>query len=128
MWLLRLSALAFTAGSIPFVAVEKPRRLSHAGAQGILIHQCDRRGCEHCVCACVEPRAPVWLLGAAGIFAPLVTGIIVDRTGSFSLAFIVSAVWAVVAMLAWRILIRRVATVQWPEELANRTFADALAA
>lgn len=115
--------------------------------------------------AYVEPRATVWLLGAAGlfvgfsgamfavtstlagpraadrwagaqgvaaqlagVFAPLVTGIIVDRTGSFSWAFIVSAGWAVVAMFAWGIIIRRVATVKWPEELANRTFADAPAA
>jgi len=37
-------------------------------------------------------------------------------------------VWAVVAMFAWGIIIRRVAAVQWPEELANRIFADAPAA
>src|SRR5450432_1502703 len=107
--------------------------------------------------AYVEPRATVWLLGAAGVFlgfstgamfpvtstlagpraagrwagaqnvagqlagvfAPLVTGIIVDRTGSFSWAFIVAAVWAVVAMIAWG-TIRRVATVEWAEGVANR--------
>ena len=108
--------------------------------------------------AYVEPRATVWLLGAAGVFfglstptcfavtstlagpraagrwagaqniagqlagvfAPLVTGIIVDRTGSFSWAFAVSAAWAVVAMIAWGIVIRRVTTVQWPQELVHR--------
>ncbi len=55
----------------------------------------------------------------AGVFAPLVTGIIVDRTGSFSWAFIVAALWAVVAMFAWGIIIRRVATVDWPVGVAN---------
>jgi ACS family D-galactonate transporter-like MFS transporter len=64
----------------------------------------------------------------AGVFAPLLTGIIVDRTGSFSWAFTVSAASAVLAMVAWGVVIRRVATVQWPEELANRTFAEAPAA
>lgn len=116
--------------------------------------------------AYVEPRATVWLLGAAGVFfgvgtgslfamtstlagpraagrwagaqnvagqlagvfAPLVTGIILDRTGRFSWAFIVAAVWSVVSMFAWGIVIRRVAMVQWPKGLANRTLADAPAA
>lgn len=50
----------------------------------------------------------------AGVFAPLVTGVIVDRTGSFSWAFAVSAAWALVAVVAWGIVIRRVATVEWP--------------
>jgi nitrate/nitrite transporter NarK len=55
----------------------------------------------------------------AGVFAPLVTGIIVDLTGSFSWAFMVAAAWAVVAMFAWGSIIRRVATVEWPEGVAN---------
>ena len=66
--------------------------------------------------------------GASEFSRDPLTGIIIDRTGSFSWAFIVSAVCAVVAMLAWCVVIRRVATVQWPEALANRTFADAPAA
>ena len=36
----------------------------------------------------------------AGILAPVVTGLIVDRTGAFSWAFVVAAVAAVLAMLA----------------------------
>ena len=54
----------------------------------------------------------------AGILAPVVTGLIVDRTGAFSWAFAVAAVSAVLAMVAWGVVIREVATVQWPEELA----------
>ena len=107
--------------------------------------------------ALVEPRAAVWLLGAAGVFfglstptmfamsgtlagpraagrwagaqnvagqlagilAPLVTGVIVDRTGVFSWAFVVSAVAAVVATVAWGVVIQQVAPVQWPDELPS---------
>jgi len=106
--------------------------------------------------ALIEPRAAVWLLGAAGVFfglstptmfamsgtlagpraagrwagaqnvagqlagvvAPIVTGLIVDRTGAFATAFVVSALSAVLAMVAWGILIPRVAQVRWPDSLA----------
>jgi MFS family permease len=106
--------------------------------------------------ALVEPRAAVWLLGAAGVFfglstptmfamtgtlagpraagrwagaqnvagqlagvfAPIITGLIVDRTGSFSWAFAISSAWAVVALVAWGVVIRRVETLRWPQELA----------
>jgi MFS family permease len=54
----------------------------------------------------------------AGILAPVVTGLIVDRTGRFSWAFAVSAAASVMAMVAWGLVIRRVETVQWAEELA----------
>jgi MFS family permease len=104
--------------------------------------------------ALVEPRAAVWLLGAAGVFfglstptmfamtgtlagpraagrwagaqnvagqlagiiAPIVTGLIVDRTGAFSWAFVVSAASAILALVAWGVVIRRVETVRWSEE------------
>ena len=54
----------------------------------------------------------------AGVVAPVVTGLIVDRTGSFSWAFAVSAVAAVGAMLAWGVVIRQVAAVRWPAAVA----------
>ncbi len=54
----------------------------------------------------------------AGILAPIVTGVIVDRTGEFWWAFVVAAVFAVLAMVAWGAVIRQVAVVPWPEELA----------
>jgi MFS family permease len=55
----------------------------------------------------------------AGIIAPIVTGTILDRTGSFSLAFVISAAWAVVACVAWGLVIQRVETLQWSEEPAS---------
>ena len=54
----------------------------------------------------------------AGIAAPVVTGLIVDRTGSFSLAFLVSATAAVLAALSWGLVIREVAPVVWSEDLS----------
>jgi len=53
----------------------------------------------------------------AGIIAPIVTGLIVDRTGAFSWAFAVSAASAILAVVAWGVVIGRVETVQWSEEL-----------
>ena len=53
----------------------------------------------------------------AGILAPVVTGIIIDRTGNFSLAFVVSALTAMLAMVAWGVVIRQVAELQWSQEL-----------
>jgi MFS family permease len=54
----------------------------------------------------------------AGIIAPIVTGIIIDRTGAFSWAFVVSAMFALMAMVAWGIVIRHVAAVRWRDEAA----------
>jgi MFS family permease len=51
----------------------------------------------------------------AGVFAPLVTGFIIDRTGSYALAFLVAAGWAAVAMVAWGLVIPRVEPVKWPD-------------
>jgi MFS family permease len=64
----------------------------------------------------------------AGILAPVVTGFIVDRTGAFSWAFAVAAVSAVLAMVAWGVVIRRVATVQWPDGLAPVPFTPSVGA
>jgi len=55
----------------------------------------------------------------AGVLSPIVTGLIVDRTGAFSWAFAVSAAMAAVALVAWGAMIRGVETVQWPQELAS---------
>jgi MFS family permease len=59
----------------------------------------------------------------AGIIAPIVTGLIVDRTGAFSWAFAVAAASAILALVAWGIVIRRVETVTWPAELAPVSMA-----
>jgi MFS family permease len=107
--------------------------------------------------AYVEPRAAVWLLGAAGVFfgfstpmifaigatlagpraagrwagaqnlagqlagilAPVVTGILIDRTGNFTWAFAVAAASAMMAMAGWGLVIRRVEGVRWDERPAT---------
>jgi len=37
----------------------------------------------------------------AGFLAPIITGVVVDRTGSFSFAFLIAAVIALVGMIAY---------------------------
>jgi len=49
----------------------------------------------------------------AGISAPIVTGIIVDKTGSFQDAFLIAAALSIVAFFAWAIVIERVEPVAW---------------
>jgi MFS family permease len=59
----------------------------------------------------------------AGIIAPIVTGLIVDRTGAFSWAFAVAAASAILALVAWGLVITRVETVAWPAELTPASTA-----
>jgi len=61
----------------------------------------------------------------AGILAPVVTGLIVDRTGRFSWAFVVAAAVSLLATVAWGLVIRRVETVNWPDEPAKVALAVA---
>ena len=49
----------------------------------------------------------------AGISAPVITGIVIDRTGSFSSAFLIAAVLAVIGMIAYGLIVRRVEPVDW---------------
>ena len=63
----------------------------------------------------------------AGILAPVVTGFIVDRTGAFTGAFVVAAAAAVVSMLAWGVIIRRVETVQWLPSVAPMSLPPPIA-
>jgi MFS family permease len=48
-----------------------------------------------------------------GISAPVITGVVVDRTGSFSLAFLIAAVLALVGMIAYGLIVRRIEPVDW---------------
>jgi nitrate/nitrite transporter NarK len=52
----------------------------------------------------------------AGIVAPLVTGFIVDATGGFSGAFVVSSAILLIAIVSWGLVIQRVEMVTWPEQ------------
>jgi MFS family permease len=49
----------------------------------------------------------------AGIIGPIVTGIVVDRTGRFDMAFVIAAAVAIVGALAWGVMIGRVEAVRW---------------
>jgi MFS family permease len=53
------------------------------------------------------------IANCAGILAPLITGFIVDRTGSFADAFLVASVMAVVGVIGWGVIIRRVEPIRW---------------
>ena len=48
-----------------------------------------------------------------GILAPIVTGLVIDRTGKFFWAFIVAAGVAALGMVGWGLVIRKVAAVKW---------------
>lgn len=54
-----------------------------------------------------------FIANLAGIIAPIVTGWLVDRTGSYLPAFIVAAVVAIVGLIGWGWIIRAIRPVQW---------------
>jgi MFS family permease len=56
----------------------------------------------------------------AGITAPIITGVVVDRTGSFALAFLIAAGLAVVGLLAFGLIVRRVEPIDWSTKSASR--------
>jgi MFS family permease len=49
----------------------------------------------------------------SGIVAPLLTGIIIDATGKFSLAFAAAAAIALAGLFCWTLGIRRIAPIAW---------------
>jgi len=49
-----------------------------------------------------------------GIIGPIVTGYVVDRTGNFSVAFLIAGAVALAGALGWGVIIRRVKPVAWP--------------
>jgi fucose permease len=49
----------------------------------------------------------------AGMTAPLVTGMVVDRTGHFAYAFGIAAALAVVGILAVSFIVRRIEPLDW---------------
>jgi len=54
----------------------------------------------------------------AGVISPIVTGFLVQRTGGYSMAFTVAAAAVLLSTVAWGIIIRQVAPVQWADESA----------
>jgi MFS family permease len=49
----------------------------------------------------------------AGIVAPIVTGLVIDRTGQFFWAFVVAGVVALSGVVCWAVVIKRVAPLDW---------------
>jgi MFS family permease len=49
----------------------------------------------------------------AGIIAPVVTGIVVDRTGTFYFGFLIAAVFALIGMFAYGVIVPRIEPIDW---------------
>ncbi len=49
----------------------------------------------------------------AGILAPIVTGLAVDRSGTFTAAFLIAGAVALTGVVGWGMIIRRVEAVRW---------------
>jgi MFS family permease len=49
----------------------------------------------------------------SGLVGPLVTGFVVDRTGSFDWAFVVACAITLFGVFAWGVMVRRVAPLDW---------------
>ena len=54
---------------------------------------------------------------------PLITGWLVDRTGAFTWAFVLSAAIALAGAVGWALVIRKVAPLDWTAERAIRAQA-----
>jgi MFS family permease len=50
---------------------------------------------------------------SAGILAPIITGVVVDRTGEFFWAFIIAGAIGLTGVAGWGLVIRKVAPVKW---------------
>lgn len=55
-----------------------------------------------------------FIANMAGVLAPLITGLVVDRTGEFFWAFAIAAAVTLAGAFAFGIIIRRVEPVAWP--------------
>jgi len=49
----------------------------------------------------------------AGIIAPIITGLVVDRTGQYYWAFIIAAAVAMIGIIGWGLMIKQVAPLDW---------------
>ena len=49
----------------------------------------------------------------AGVAAPVITGVVVDRTGTFSAGFLIAAVLAVVGIIAYGFIVHRIEPIDW---------------
>src|SRR5262245_2661372 len=61
---------------------------------------------------------------AAGMTAPVVTGYLVQHTGHYTSALIVSGVVALCGLVAWLVIVPEVRPIDWAAELARHAAAD----
>jgi cyanate permease len=50
----------------------------------------------------------------AGLIAPAITGVLVDQTGLFNIAFALAAAVNVLGLIGWVLMLRKIAPIQWP--------------
>jgi ACS family D-galactonate transporter-like MFS transporter len=62
----------------------------------------------------------------AGVIAPALTGFLVNRSGNFVAAFLITAAVSIAGGLAWVIVIRRVEPVTWAAAVLPAAVADAV--
>jgi MFS family permease len=53
-----------------------------------------------------------------GFVAPLITGILVDRTGQFALAFEIAAAVNLLGLIGWLLMVQKIAPLRWAEAAA----------
>jgi cyanate permease len=51
--------------------------------------------------------------GTAGLLAPALTGLLVERTGQFYSAFMLAAAISVLGLIAWTVALPEIAPVRW---------------
>jgi MFS family permease len=56
---------------------------------------------------------------AAGIIAPALTGLLVQSTGQFGAAFMLAAAVSVFGLLAWTVILPRIAPIPWEDAIAQ---------
>lgn len=52
----------------------------------------------------------------AGAISPVVTGMLIDRTGSYDWAFLVAAAFSLLAIVGWCVIVRKWEAVSWDED------------
>lgn len=52
----------------------------------------------------------------AGVVAPIITGVIVDRTGQFAWAFAIAAAVLLIGAFAWAFIVPRIEPILWPDD------------
>ena len=59
----------------------------------------------------------------AGIIAPIITGLVLDRTGQFLWPFAIAGLFGVTGMISWGLIIPRIAPVSWKASPIRATIA-----